>query len=67
MSTQTIYGITPEASEPEYGRECDGGLANKVSGEDGNKANQAKSIVDARGGLDVSDALSETCQGGWGE
>jgi len=66
MSTQTIYGITPEASEPEYCRECDGGLANKVSGEDGNKANQAKSIVDARGGLDASDALSETCQGGLG-
>ena len=40
--------LTPEASEPEYCRECDGGLVNKVSGEDGNKANQAKSIVDAR-------------------
>jgi len=29
--------------------------------------NQAKSIVDARRGLDVSEALSETCQGGQGE
>jgi len=68
MSTQTTYVSTPKPSEQwrtALCREGEGGLVNKVSGKNGDKANQAKVLCKVRTWYEQSTGWDLLVWNGW--